>query len=70
MSIAPYAGRNLSWKQGFWFGTGNVSYALGAALSVFNLIWYWLIFGMSFWDNSIFWWLGANGVISVVARPG
>jgi hypothetical protein len=65
----PVCGQKYELETGFWFGTGYVSYALGVALSVFTLILYWLIFGLSFWDNSIFWWLGINGVILLFSQP-
>jgi phage FluMu protein Com len=56
-------------ETGFWFGTGYVSYALGVAFSVFTLILYWLAFGLSFMDNSIFYWLGVNGVLLLLIQP-
>lgn len=65
----PVCGQHYELETGFWFGTGYVSYALGVALSVFNLIWYWFFFGLSFMDDSIFWWLGVNGVILIVTQP-
>ena len=65
----PVCGQKFELETGFWFGTGYVSYVLSVALSVFNLIWYWLIFGISWRDNSIIYWLGVNGVILTVAQP-
>lgn len=65
----PVCGQKYELETGFWFGTGYVSYALAIALSVFNLIWYWLIFGMSWADNSIFWWLGVNAIVLIGLQP-
>lgn len=65
----PVCDQKFELETGFWFGTGYVSYALSIALSVFNLIWYWLLFGISWRDNSIFYWLGVNGVILVLVQP-
>lgn len=65
----PVCNQKYELETGFWFGTGYVSYALGIALSVFNLIWYWFFFGMSWKDDSIYWWLGVNGIILVVLQP-
>jgi len=65
----PVCGQHYELETGFWFGTGYVSYALGVAFSVFTLILYAVIFGMSFWDNSIFYWLGVNGVLLVLIQP-
>ncbi|MRG47624.1 DUF983 domain-containing protein [Chitinophaga sp. SYP-B3965] len=65
----PVCGQHYELETGFWFGTGYVSYALGVAFSVFTLLLYAVIFGMSFWDNSIFYWLGVNGVLLVLIQP-
>ncbi|GAA0524681.1 hypothetical protein GCM10009415_02440 [Chitinophaga japonensis] len=65
----PVCGQQFELETGFWFGTGYVSYALGVAFSVFNLIWYWLIFGLSWRDNSVFIWLGVNGFILLIFQP-
>lgn len=56
-------------EEGFWYGTGYVSYALAVAVSVASFI-AWLVFvGVSTDDNRIFWWLGVNTVLLVVAQP-
>lgn len=65
----PVCDQKYELETGFWFGTGYVSYALGVALSVFNLIWFWLFVGISWRDNSVLVWLGVNGVILVLAQP-
>lgn len=65
----PVCNQKFELETGFWFGTGYVSYALGIALSVFNLIWYWLFFGMSWQDDSLYWWLGINSVILIGLQP-
>lgn len=65
----PVCQQKYELETGFWFGTGYVSYALGVALSVFNLVWYWFFFGMSWKDDSIFWWLGVNGIILIGLQP-
>ncbi|CAL1516484.1 DUF983 domain-containing protein [Chitinophaga sp. MM2321] len=65
----PVCRQKFELETGFWFGTGYVSYALSVAFSVFNLIWYALIFGITWRDNSIFIWLGVNGVLLVLIQP-
>ncbi|RAJ10797.1 uncharacterized protein DUF983 [Chitinophaga skermanii] len=65
----PVCGQKFELETGFWFGTGYVSYALGVALSVFNLIWYALIFKLSWQDNSVIYWLIVNGVILILLQP-
>lgn len=62
-------GQKMELEVGFYYGTGYVSYAISVALSVFNMIWYWLIFGLSFFDYSLFWYLGVNVVILILAQP-
>lgn len=65
----PVCGQHYELETGFWFGTGYVSYALGVALSVFNLIWYWLLFGISWKDDSLLYWLAVNGAILILVQP-
>lgn len=54
---------------GFYYGTGYVSYALCVALSVFNFIWYYLIFGITWRDNSIFYYLGTTVALTILLQP-
>ncbi|MCK7557673.1 DUF983 domain-containing protein [Chitinophaga sedimenti] len=65
----PVCGQKFELETGFWFGTGYVSYALAVALSVFNLIWFWVIFGITWKDNSIMTWLIVNGAILLLVQP-
>ncbi|RBL92747.1 DUF983 domain-containing protein [Chitinophaga flava] len=65
----PVCDQKFELETGFWFGTGYVSYALSVAFSVFNLIWFAVFFGISWRDNSIFIWLGINGVLLVLIQP-
>lgn len=65
----PVCRQKFELETGFWFGTGYVSYALSVALSVFNLVWYWVIFGISWQDNSVFIWLVVNGLILLICQP-
>ena len=65
----PECGQRYDLEQGFWYGTGYVSYALAVALSVATFIAWWVIIGVSTDDNRVFWWLGLNGVLLVVIQP-
>lgn len=65
----PVCGQKYELETGFWFGTGYVSYALSVAFSVATLIAYWVFFGLSWQDNSIFIWLGVNGVLLILLQP-
>lgn len=62
-------GQKMELEVGFWYGTGYVSYGLSVGLFFFNLIWYWLIFGLSYEDYSIFYYLITSIVIVVLLQP-
>ena len=61
--------QKMELEIGFYYGTGYVSYGLSVALFFFNLAWYWLIFGISYKDNSIFYYLISSILIVVVLQP-
>lgn len=48
---------------------GGINYALSMLLFFLNLLWYWPIFGMSYKDNSVFWYLGVSTTVVVLAQP-
>lgn len=62
-------GQKMEIEPGFYYGTGYVSYGLSIALSIFNFILYYLIFGVSVQDNSLFYYLGANIAILILLMP-
>jgi len=65
----PVCNQKYDLEEGFWFGTGYVSYALAVAVSATTFV-AWLVFiGVSTDDNRIFWWLGINTVILVITQP-
>ncbi|SHL37807.1 Protein of unknown function [Chitinophaga jiangningensis] len=65
----PVCNQRTELEIGFWYGTGYVSYVLAVTLSVINLTWYWLIFGITWKDNSIFHWLIVNSIILTLSMP-
>jgi len=65
----PVCGQKFELEVGFYYGTGYVSYGLSVALYVFNLVWYWLIFGLSFHDNSMITYFVTSTVIVVLLQP-
>ncbi len=65
----PVCGQPMEIEIGFYYGTGYVSYALTVAISVTTFIAYWVLFGISIDDNSLFIWLGANIAILVFMLP-
>ncbi len=65
----PICKQRFELEQGFWYGTGYVSYALAVAISVATFI-AWLVFiGVSTDDNRVFYWLTLNCVLLVVIQP-
>ncbi len=48
---------------------GGINYALTMILFISNLIWYWPIFGISYIDDSIFYFLGSSLAIVLIAQP-
>ena len=65
----PECGQRFELEQGFWYGTGYVSYALAIAVSVATFVAWMVLIGVSTDDNRIFYWLGANGVLLVLLQP-
>ncbi len=65
----PVCGQDFNIQTGFYFGTGFVSYAISVALLMVGFVLWYLAFGISTKDNSIFWWLGVNIAVLVVLQP-
>jgi hypothetical protein len=62
-------GQRYDLEQGFWYGTGYVSYALAVAVSVTTFLAWLVFFGVSTEDNRVFYWLALNGVLLVALQP-
>jgi hypothetical protein len=56
-------------EPGFWYGTGYVSYALAVAISAITFVAFWILIGISFNDNRVFYWLGINSILLIVLQP-
>ena len=65
----PECGQRYDLENGFWYGTGYVSYALAVAVSVATFIAWLVFFGVSTEDNRVFYWLALNGLLLVVLQP-
>lgn len=65
----PVCGQKFELEVGFYYGTGYVSYALSIALFFINFIWYYLIFGISLEDNSIYYYLISSTAIVIILQP-
>ena len=56
-------------EEGFYYGTGYVSYAMAVAFSVSTFVAWWILIGMSVNDNRVFWWLGINAFLMLILQP-
>lgn len=56
-------------EPGFWYGTGYVSYALAIAISATTFVAWWVLIGVSFNDNRVFYWLIINAVLLLILQP-
>ena len=56
-------------EVGFYYGTGYVSYALTVAISVATFLAFWVIYGISIDDNSLYIWLVLNIIVLVLGLP-
>lgn len=65
----PECGQKMEIEVGFYYGTGYVSYALSVGIAVFNAVWYTLLVGFSWKDNSIWWYMGITVGMLVLLQP-
>jgi hypothetical protein len=48
---------------------GGINYALSMLLFFLNLLWYWPIFGLSYKDNSVYYYLITSTAVVVLLQP-
>ena len=65
----PVCGQKTELEEGFYYGTGYVSYALAVAFSASTFVAWWVLVGMSVDDNRVFWWLGTNAFLMLILQP-
>jgi len=65
----PVCGQKMELEVGFYYGTGYVSYALTVGILGLLFAAYWIIFGLSYKDNSIFYALGSSVAIVLLLQP-
>lgn len=65
----PVCNQKYELENGFWYGTGYVSYALAVAVSVATFVAWVVLIGVSTEDNRLFWWLGSNIIFLIVLQP-
>jgi uncharacterized protein (DUF983 family) len=62
-------GQKMELELGFYYGTGYVSYGLSVAIAVFNIVWYSVLVGFSWQDNSVWWYLGITIAMLLLLQP-
>lgn len=65
----PVCNQKYDLEEGFWYGTGYVSYALTVAISVATFVAWLVLVGVSINDNRIFVWLISNIVLLIIIQP-
>jgi uncharacterized protein (DUF983 family) len=65
----PVCNQPTEIEVGFYYGTGYVSYAVSVAFLVASFVLWKVLFGLSFSNDSIFWWLGTSCVLLVLLQP-
>ncbi len=65
----PICNQPTELEVGFYYGTGYVSYALSVAFLVASFVAWKVLLGISFSNNSIFWWLGTCCVLLILFQP-
>lgn len=65
----PVCGQKMELEVGFYYGTGYVSYALSVGMLGVVFVAYWLIFGLSYKDSSVFYALGTAVAIVLLLQP-
>ncbi len=65
----PVCGQPTEIEPGFYYGTGFVSYGLTVGFSVATFVAWWVLIGISFEDNRVFYWLFINAVLMLVMQP-
>lgn len=68
-SHCSVCGQEMEIEEGFYIGTGYVSYALTVAFSVSTFVAWCVLIGISVDDNRVFWWLGINAVLLLLVQP-
>ena len=65
----PVCGQHFELEVGFYYGSGYMSYAIAVATSVITFIAWWILIGISYNDNRIFYWLVLNAILILALQP-
>ncbi len=62
----PACGQKLLYERN---NGGGINYALTVMLLFLNLLWYWPIFGLSYRDYSVYWFLITSTAVVILLQP-
>lgn len=62
-------GQKMEIEPGFYYGTGYISYALCVAIAIFNFVWYAVLLGFSWQDDSVWYYLGITITMLLLLQP-
>lgn len=62
-------GQYFDIEVGFYYGSGYVSYGIAFAISIFTFLAWWLLIGISYNDNRVYYWLILNSVLLLALQP-
>lgn len=62
-------GQYFDLEVGFYYGSSYVSYGITVAISVATFIAWWIIIGISYDDNRVFYWLAFNSILILAFQP-
>lgn len=65
----PVCTQKMELEPGFYFATGYVSYALSIVVMTAVAVAYAVLWGFSFKDNSVFWYLGIAVSVTLLLQP-
>ncbi|MBC7552759.1 MAG: DUF983 domain-containing protein [Taibaiella sp.] len=65
----PVCAQPYELQTGFYFGTGYVSYGLSVLFLMVSFVLWYVLIGISIYDNSVFWWLGICCTLLFLLQP-
>ncbi|MHB1922744.1 MAG: DUF983 domain-containing protein [Chitinophagaceae bacterium] len=65
----PVCGQKIMLQPDFWYISNYITYALCAVFSVFTLLLYWVIIGITWRDNSFFHWMVLDLLVLALLLP-
>lgn len=68
-NYCPVCHQKTEIEVGFFYGTSYVSYALSVALVATVFTAWYVLFGFSINDNSVFWCLGTSIALLIILQP-